>query len=66
MTGLCTVGQLTMDACLLTMGHDLSGITENALGTLAMLKRMRVLAISKAYREVWSMWGFGKCSLKRR
>lgn len=59
MTSLCTVGQLTMDACLLTLGHDLSGITGNALGTLAMPKRMRGFAISKAYREVWSRWGLG-------
>lgn len=48
-----------MDACLLAMGHDLSGITANALGTLAMLKRMRGLVISKAYSEVWSRWGLG-------
>lgn len=48
-----------MDACLLTMGHNLSGITENAFGTLAMLERVRGLAISKAYREVWSRRGLG-------
>lgn len=49
-----------MDLCLLKVGHDLSGITDKkAFGTLALLKRMRGLAISKAYREVWSRWGLG-------
>lgn len=55
------MGQLTMDACLLTMCYDLSGIIEEkAFDIQALFKRMRGVAISKAHREMWSRWGLGR------
>jgi hypothetical protein len=50
-----------MDAWLLTMCHDLSGIIEEkAFDIQAPFKRMRGIAISKAHREIWSRWGLGR------